>query len=208
MDDCERLPAGHFFAGLKRNGYSVIYADPPWSFVTRTEAGQGRSPSQHYATRSLDEIKADPVADLAAEDCHLFLWTTGPMVAAGMHVDVIRAWGFKPSSLAFVWVKTNAPDSIRYSESWDDVLFAGAGFTTRQNAELVVLARRGAPKRAATDVRQIVVTRRWEHSRKPAEVRRRIERYTGTTGVELYSRASGPGWDIFGNEVGKFDEVG
>lgn len=208
MADGERLPAGHFFAGLKRNGYPVIISDPPWSFTTRSEAGQGRSPSQHYRTRALSEIMTDPVADLAAPDCHLFLWTTGPMVAAGMHVEVLKAWGFKPSSLAFVWLKTNDPAAIRYADTWDEVFFMGNGFTTRQNAELVILARRGAPKRIATDVRQVIVTRRWEHSRKPAELRRRVERYTGAKGVELYSRSSGPGWDVWGDEVGKFDVVG
>lgn len=208
MSDWPRLPQGHFFAGLKDRGYPVIIADPPWHFQTRSDAGQGRAPSQHYKTRALDAIMADPVRDLAMPDCHLFLWTTGPMLVAGTHLDVIRAWGFKPSSMAFVWLKTNDPDSIRYADTWEQVFFMGGGLTTRQNAEFVVLARIGAPKRMAADVRQVIVTRRWEHSRKPAEARRRIERYTGAKGVELYCRSSGEGWDVWGDEVGKFDVVG
>jgi N6-adenosine-specific RNA methylase IME4 len=36
---------------------------------------------------------------------------------------------------------------------------------------------------------------------------RRIEEYTGQKGVELFSRTSAPGWDAWGNEVGKFDET-
>ncbi len=203
----ELLPEGHFFAGLKRNAYPVVYADPPWSFETRSEAGQGRSPSRHYPTRPIVDIITDPVADLAAPDCHLFLWVTGPMVAKGLHVDVMRGWGFEPSSLAFVWIKTNDPASIRYAETWEQVLWAGGGFTTRQNAELIMLARRGSPKRMATDVRQVIVAPRREHSRKPIEAIKRIERYTGTTGVELYCRSRRLGWDVFGNDLDKFAQA-
>jgi N6-adenosine-specific RNA methylase IME4 len=193
------------FTGLKHKAYPVIYADPAWAYVVRSAKGQGRSAERHYRTMSLDDIKALPVSDLAKPDCHLFLWITGPFLAAGAHLEVMKAWGFKPSSMAFVWCKTNDHETIERAQSWDDVFFNGMGFTTRQNAEYVVLGRRGNPKRGCTTTRQIVVSRRREHSRKPDIVRKRIEEYVGAPGVELFARSTGPSWDFWGNEVGLFD---
>lgn len=53
--------------------YSVILADPPWAFRAWSDKGKGRSAEQHYPTMRLEDIKALPVADLAAGDCVLFL---------------------------------------------------------------------------------------------------------------------------------------
>jgi N6-adenosine-specific RNA methylase IME4 len=53
----------------------------------------------------LREIKELPVQDIAAPDCHLFMWTTGPAPAAAF--EVIKAWGFKYSGIGFVWIKLN-----------------------------------------------------------------------------------------------------
>ena len=48
--------------------------------------------TDHYETMSLDEIKALPIAALAADDCALFMWATWPNMA--MWHPVIEAWGF------------------------------------------------------------------------------------------------------------------
>jgi hypothetical protein len=37
--------------------------------------------------------------------CALLLWCTGPHIAIGSHVKVIKAWGFRPSTIAFDWIK-------------------------------------------------------------------------------------------------------
>jgi len=50
-------------------------------------------------------IRDRPVADLAAEDCVLFLWATFPMLKEAF--AVIDAWGFAYKTVAFTWVKEN-----------------------------------------------------------------------------------------------------
>lgn len=211
------LPPDHFYAGLKRNAYGVIYTDPDVEFKTRSAKGQGRSPSRHYKTRPIEEIARDPVADLAAEDCFLWLWIPAPHIVQGHHLPLLQAWGgFKPSSFGLVWVKTNDPHNIRFATDWDQVFHAGLGFTTMQNVEVCILARRGSPKRMARNVRQVIVAPVLEHSRKPKEARRRIERYCGLNlpetptwkrplAVELHARESTPGWETWGDEKTKFD---
>ena len=77
-----------------------------------------------------------------------------------------------------------------------------AGYWTRANAEICLLATRGHPKRAARDVKQVILSHVEEHSKKPDEARRRIEALMGDVPrIELFARQATPGWDVWGNEV-------
>lgn len=190
--------------------YGCVAADPAWHHASRSPKGQtSRSPSHHYRTMRLPEICALPVADVVARDCHLFLWTTGPHLQQAF--SVITAWGFRYSSLAFVWVKRkkNAGDVDTYGArplfmDLRDLNF-GPGYTTRQNVELVLLGRRGSPKRLARDIFQVIVAPRREHSRKPDEFFPRVERYCHGPRLEMFPRQSREGWDSWGDESTKFD---
>lgn len=139
----------------------------------------------------IEEIKTLPVGTLAAPNCALFLWVTFPMLQEGW--SVMEAWGFTFKTVAFVWIKQN-----RKSDS----LFTGMGYWTRANAEICLLATRGHPKRQAKDVHQVILSHVEEHSKKPDEARRRIERLMGDVPrIELFARQAAPGWDVWGNEV-------
>ena len=186
-------------------GYAVIYADPAWTFRTRSAKGQGRSPQRHYATMDLAAIAALPVADVAARNASLFLWTTTPHLPAAL--SIMAGWGFVYSSVAFVWVKLKKsanPTQLRVTTLDDADCFVGMGYTTRQNAEFVLLGRRGAPKRRSAAVRQVVIAPRREHSRKPDQVRARIEALMAGPYLELFARTRAPGWDSWGDEVERF----
>ena len=153
--------------------------------------GQGRSAERHYPTMSLDNIRQLPVGNIAADDCALFIWTTIPFLKECF--SVIRAWGFEYKTVAFVWIKQNKKS---------DRLFWGMGYWTRSNAELCILATKGRPKRKAADVHQVVVSHIEEHSKKPDEVRKRINRLMGDLPrIELFARKKSEGWDVWGNEV-------
>ena len=106
---------------------------------------------------------------------------------------VMDAWGFTFKTVAFVWIK-QCPKS--------EGLFTGMGYWTRANAEICLLATRGRPKRAARDVKQVILSHVERHSQKPEKARRRIEALMGDVPrIELFARASPPGWDVWGNEV-------
>jgi N6-adenosine-specific RNA methylase IME4 len=172
--------------------YKVIYADPPWSFKTWSDKGKGRSPK--YRTMSIPQIKALPVEGLAHRDCVLFMWTTGPMLPASL--EVMACWGFTYKTLGFTWAKP-AADGFNWR--------MGMGFWTRANAELCLLGTRGLPKRLAADVPSLIVDRVREHSRKPDETRKRIQRLCQGPYVELFARQRVPGWDVaFSDEPEKF----
>jgi N6-adenosine-specific RNA methylase IME4 len=193
------------FASLEQGKYAAILADPPWHFKSNSAAAPGRNAMAHYACMSLADIAALPVKDLAAEDCALFLWITGPFLAIGAHHEIMEAWGFKPSGMGFVWVKTNPRAASLFTMKQD--LFTGGGFTTRKNAEFCLIGKRGRSVRIAKDVHEIIIAPRRQHSRKPDEVYERVQRYCVGPYLELFSRQQRPGWTCWGNEVDKFSEA-
>lgn len=170
--------------------YKIIYADPPWRYNDK----RGNDPKAGgitYRTMTMDEIKKMPVKDLAEKDCALFMWVTMPMLREGL--DTIKAWGFNYVTCAFTWVKQNPKN---------DGIYSGLGMWTNGNAELCLFARRGRPKRVAKNVKQVVVSHREQHSKKPDEVRDRIVRLMGDESrIELFARQYAEGWDCWGDEV-------
>ena len=199
------------FAGLRKNGYGTILADPAWTFETYSDKGKDRSPEQHYKCMSIDDIKALPVGDLAADDCALFLWAIHPMLDVAF--EVLEAWGFKFITVGFTWVKLNKNGSelleendLNDGERRPGAYFTGMGFWTRANPELCLFAKKGKPKRIAKDVRELVVAQRREHSRKPDCIHDRIEALVPGPRVELFGRAPRAGWDLWGDEGAKFSD--
>ena len=81
---------------LKR--YRTITADPPFPHGQTGKLGA----SQKYDLMDLERIKAMPVADLAEDDAHLYLWCFPASRYAAE--DVMRAWGFRFVD-EFVWGK-------------------------------------------------------------------------------------------------------
>lgn len=196
------------FAGLRRQHYQVILADPPWKFAVRSNKGAARSPK--YKVMSIEDIKNLPVADLAAKNCVLFMWVTDTHLEIA--TDVIRSWGFRYKTVGFYWAKTNRAGSS----------FIGMGYWTRANPEQCLvgvdangedsghqwlLSTIGAPKRRAKNVERLIMTPRREHSRKPDELFERIEALVDGPYIELFSRESRPGWTAWGDDAGKFDPV-
>ena len=83
--------------------YNTIYADPPWQFQNRT----GKVSSEHkrltcYETMTIAEIKQLPVAELADEKAHLYLWVPNALLPSGL--EVMDAWGFEYKA-NFIWEK-------------------------------------------------------------------------------------------------------
>jgi N6-adenosine-specific RNA methylase IME4 len=148
----------------------------------------------HYDCLDFEALASLPVANVAAQDCALFLWAVDPLLDKAF--ELIRAWDFEYKTVGFYWVKRN----IR-SEGF----FTGLGYWTRANPEQCLLATRGKPQRQGKDVRKLVIEPRREHSRKPDVVRDRIERLVRGPYLELFARETKAGWDCWGNQLALFD---
>jgi N6-adenosine-specific RNA methylase IME4 len=192
------------FGELKRGHYAAICADPPWSFRSNSKAKPGRNAMRHYDCMTMEEIAALPVSELAAPDAALFLWITGPFLAIGAHIPIMKAWGFKPTAMAFTWVKLKVGAADLFFLGQD--LHFGQGFTTRKNAEFVILGKRGRSVRRHAGVHEIILAPIREHSRKPPEFLKRVRCYVGHDApiCELFARERVPGVDAWGNQTDKF----
>jgi N6-adenosine-specific RNA methylase IME4 len=168
--------------------YSVIYCDPAWRYEQKSLRGAAE---KHYETMSIEDICALPAAELAADDCVLFLWSTFPMLPEALRV--IKAWSFTFKTVAFLWLKKNKKA---------DSFFFGLGFWTRGNAEICLLATKGRPKRKNKGVSQLIVSPIEAHSKKPDIVRDRIVDLMGDVPrTELFARKRAEGWDALGNGI-------
>jgi N6-adenosine-specific RNA methylase IME4 len=137
---------------------------------------------------------------LAADDCALMPWAVWPNLPAA--IELITACGFKFESAAFEWVKTS-PNATCITLDGDG-LHWGMGYATRANVESVLLGIKGEPLRLSADVHQVVIAPVGEHSEKPNEVYRRIERLYPGPYLELFARRSRERWTVWGNETNKF----
>ncbi len=179
-----------FSAGRR---WRTIYADPPWVFQNRT----GKMAPEHrrlfrYSTLSLDEIMGLPVAQLAADQAHLYLWVPNALLAEGL--ETMRRWGFTYKT-NLVWLKVRkdgGPDG------------RGVGFYFRNVTELLLFGVRGKDVRTLSAGRRQVnflATRKREHSRKPDEMYDIIERCSPGPYLELFQRGPlRPGWSGWGAE--------
>lgn len=197
------------FDGYPRDHYRAILADPPWAF--RTFSGENMTPHRcaedHYRTMELADIKSLDVSAVAARDAALFMWVVDSHIDAA--IELGAAWGFSLKTCAFIWLKSGM-----YAAQFD--LFTGDtpepqigfGYWTRKQAELCLLFTRGSPPRLSKSVRQVIVDRRREHSRKPDDQYARIEALVGGPYLEMFARTRRPGWDAWGNQIDKFPEQG
>ena len=112
-----------------------------------------------YPTMKLDEIVNLPVADLAADKSHLYLWVANALRFEGL--TVMKAWGFKYKT-NLIWYK------IRKDGGPDG---RGVGFYFRNVTEILLFGTRGSirtldPGRTQVNV---IEERKREHSRKPEQ---------------------------------------
>ena len=174
-------------------GYGAFLADPPWRFATYSAKGRDRCPeTRHYETMTLEQIKALPVADIAAPDSVLLLWAIDPMLPHALETGT--AWGFTYKTVGYYWVKPGLNGTYPI----------GTGYWTRTNPEQCLLFTRGKPRRKSASVRKLILSPRREHSRKPDEAAERTTKLVQGPYLELFARQRRPGWDAWGDEVDRF----
>ena len=180
--------AQSLFPPLPRRKFSIVYADPPWDYAgQRQHRGSASELSggaeTHYPTVDARELAELPVERIAADDCLLFMWSSSPHLDQA--IELGKAWGFRWATVAFVWDKRKI----------------NPGYYTMSQCELCLVFKKGRiPRpRGARNIRQLVSIERTEHSRKPDEVRRRIDAlFPDQAKIELFARTRAPGWVAWG----------
>lgn len=175
--------------------YRVILADPPWRFANWSAKGEAKNPNQHYHCMSLADIKRLPVSNLAAPDCALVMWATSPLLDEA--IETLKVWGFTYKA-AGGWGKRS-----KTGRKWA----FGPGYIQRSTLEFWIIGTIGKPKRVSASVRNFIEAPVREHSRKPDQMHSDIEKLWDGPYCELFSRQRRDGWDVWGNEVEKFEPI-
>jgi N6-adenosine-specific RNA methylase IME4 len=178
--------------------YRTIVADPPWRYTNKAdgvkELGASKAErARRYHTMRTEDMARLPVADLADERAHLYVWVTNPVLTEQRQSIIgdltapalIRAWGFEPRSLV-TWVKAGPP---------------GLGFYWRGNTEHVIFATRGDAKvPVERRLRNHFESPRRGHSEKPDLFLDLVEQVSDGPYVEMFARRARFGWDYWGDQ--------
>lgn len=167
--------------------YSTIVADPPWSYG---QTGVQGAAAAQYSTLSQQGVADLPVADLAADDAHLYLWVTTPKLWDEPNpARIAQAWGFTYKTL-ITWVKGER---------------VGLGWYYRVDTEHVLFCTRGAaPIPPALRQSNVLWSPKSHHSAKPDAFGDLVEQVSPGPYVELFCRRPRLGWDSwgYGYEIG------
>ena len=194
-------PLEDVYPRLPDKKYQIIYADPPWDYggkmqydkTTIKDENVGfekkiflSSATFQYPTLKLSQLKELDVPSIAADDCILFMWTTGPQMANS--IELGEAWGFEYKTVAFVW----------------DKMVHNPGRYTLSQTEFVLAFKKGCfpSPRGARNVKQLLSIHRLEHSQKPIAVIDGITKmFPSQKKIELFARNNYIGWDNWGLEI-------
>jgi N6-adenosine-specific RNA methylase IME4 len=186
---------------LPNERFDIIYADPPWHYNGKMQFDKSSTKKEaidlsknifisaasfKYPTLRLDELKKLPLHTIMKDDCLLFMWSTNPHLDQA--VDLGRTWGFEYKTVAFVWNK----------------MVHNPGQYTLSYCELCLLFKKGRipTPRGARNMKQLVNVPRGDHSEKPIEVMRNIEKmFPQQKRIELFARRDHKGWSTWGLEA-------
>lgn len=192
--DAEVSDAAHdLLTFAKGRKFRTILADPPWQFQNRT----GKVAPEHkrlnrYSTMDLKAICDLPVAEVAQDTAHLYMWVPNALLPEGL--EVMKAWGFNYKS-NLIWHK------IRKDGGSDG---RGVGFYFRNVTEILLFGTRGKNARTEAPGRSqvnMIQTRKREHSRKPDEQYHLVEACSTGPYLELFARGEREGWAVWGNQA-------
>mgnify|MGYP006266980761 CR=1 FL=1 len=171
---------------LPNQAFGVIYADPPWRYVTISENGMDRSAENHYPTLDTDTICLLDVPSISAPDCILFLWATAPMLQDALRVMADWEFDYKTQ---FIWVKDRL----------------GMGYWNRSRHEILLVGTKGNVPAPAmgTQWPSVIDAPLGAHSEKPELFLEMIEEYFPTVPKIELNRRGLPrsGWSAWGLEV-------
>jgi N6-adenosine-specific RNA methylase IME4 len=180
------------FDGLSGR-FGAILVDPPWRFANRTgKVGPEHKRLHRYRTLSFEDIAALPVEIFALPRSHLYLWCPNALLLEAL--TIMKGWGFTYKT-NIIWYK------IRQDGGPDG---RGVGFYFRNVTEVLLFGVKGNMRTLQPGRRQVnlLMSRKSEHSRKPAVVYDLITQCSPGPYLELFARGHMEGWTQWGDELG------
>ncbi|EQA97304.1 hypothetical protein L286_23555 [Sphingobium sp. HDIP04] len=183
------------FGTIPMFSQGVIHIDMPWSYELWSEKGHEKSPHAHYDCMPMEELKDLPVGHLAAPDSVCVMWGVFPMMPQALELLAHYGFQFKTGGS---WAKQSPTGN-----AWA----FGTGYIYRAASEFWIVGTIGNPRIKSRSIRNLIVAPRREHSRKPDQIYSDIEALWDGPYIDIFGRQQRPGWTVWGNEAGKFDEI-
>lgn len=178
--------------------YATIVADPPWPYGTgdvlgsrqpkkNGELDSGVSSSRRYGAMTIAALCE--LRPAAADDAHLYLWTTNAFMDEAY--DVARAWGFSPKTiLTYGKVQPDGKPSMK------------TGYYFRGASEHCLFCVRGSlPLQTDVALPTLWLWPRLPHSVKPDAFYDLVELASPGPYLEVFSRRARLGWDTVGRRI-------
>jgi N6-adenosine-specific RNA methylase IME4 len=154
-------------ATVPEGQFGTIVADPPWSYSNTSTRGAAED---HYGTMTIEELcDLDIARDKAAEQSHLYLWSTAGHLPEAFRV--MEAWDFEYKTY-LVWVKPQM----------------GMGNYFRVSTELVLFGVRGGLRTSERDIMNYFQARRGKHSTKPLVFQDIVAKTSPGPYLEMFTR--------------------
>lgn len=188
--------------------YHTIMADPPWPYNAPAKYGCtlenrpnrdqtmgrfGAGSRARYGAMTMDELAALPVAEAAAENAHLYLWTTNAFMVEAH--QLAKAWGFRQSTI-LTWskIKQGRPET-------DPEPSMKMGYYYRGATEHCLFCVRGKLRLTGPAASTAFFAPRTPHSVKPDSFYDMVEEQSPGPYLELFARRARLGWDLWGNQA-------
>lgn len=169
--------------------FSTIVIDPPWDWADEHEIGEGvcGRAKQIYASIPIDDLMDEekyPVGNLAAQDCHLYLWITNRSLPKGF--GLLNAWGFRYIT-CLTWCKPSI----------------GMGTYFRGSTEQVLFGVKGSQPLARHDIGTWFAAPRGPrgHSSKPDEFYNLVATCSPAPRIDIFARSERDKWSTWGGEL-------
>lgn len=164
--------------------FRCIVIDPPWPMNAQLnrEVRSGQETTLPYPSMTLDELAALPIAEKAADGCHIYLWVTHYFLPAGLRL--FEAWGAKYQCL-MTWVKNVGITPYSWMYDTEHVLFGRIG--------PLALERLGLRLSFSAPVTG--------HSVKPDVFYERVLEASPGPRLDMFARREHEGFTSWGNEV-------
>lgn len=184
--------------------FPCIVADPPWAYSApgrfgktlehrpnrdKGESRHGAGSHARYGSMTMPELLALDVKSVAADNAHLYLWTTNAFMVEAH--ELAKSWGFRPTTI-LTWTK------IRQSDGQPSMKM---GYYFRGATEHCLFAVRGSLRLQGPAASTAIFARRLPHSQKPEEFYQLVEAQSPGPYLEMFARRRRHGWASWGNEV-------
>lgn len=160
--------------------FQTIVIDPAWDFSEEGDNDQFGRGKPDYQVMSIQEIETLPIAKIADENCHLYLWITNRSLPKGFRL--LDAWGFRYVT-CLTWVKP----------------YFGIGNYFRGQTEHILFGVKGSQPLKRHDIGTYFTAPRGDrHSAKPDEFYSLVESCSYAPYIDIFGRKERMGWSVWG----------